>query len=229
MVHTELQVRPQTSSMPHARRAAPHSALCGRRARAELWCSLPSTERRLTTALSFGCAPSPDGRDAQLEALGKDQQRIESMRARNEARRERFLNARQRAIGIDTDSLDQQVLFLAQFCRSPRPAARPFPVPSMHTRIRLARHALPIIVRCLPPTSRSRPFRVGVGRRCATVVLSSRLGCASSDAPTLPRVGALSASSDEARMGVGFPPRLCRAGSRVVGPRSLIPPPRPSQ
>lgn len=47
--------------------------------------------------------------ELQLEALGKDQQRIESMRARNEARRERFLNARQRAIGIDTDSLDQQV------------------------------------------------------------------------------------------------------------------------
>ena len=35
----------------------------------------------------------------QMEALGKDQARINAMRARNEARRERFLNARQRAIG----------------------------------------------------------------------------------------------------------------------------------
>ena len=34
-----------------------------------------------------------------MEALGKDQARINAMRARNEARRERFLNARQRAIG----------------------------------------------------------------------------------------------------------------------------------
>ena len=43
-----------------------------------------------------------------MEALGKDQARIDAMRARNEARRERFLNARQRAIGVDVDSLDAQ-------------------------------------------------------------------------------------------------------------------------
>ena len=43
-----------------------------------------------------------------MEALGKDQARINAMRARNEARRERFLNARQRAIGVDVDALDAQ-------------------------------------------------------------------------------------------------------------------------
>jgi len=46
--------------------------------------------------------------ELQVEALGRDQARVEAMRARNEERRERFLNARQRSIGIDVDSLDQQ-------------------------------------------------------------------------------------------------------------------------
>jgi len=41
--------------------------------------------------------------------MDREQRRIEAIRARNEARRERCLNARMRTIGVDVDALNQQV------------------------------------------------------------------------------------------------------------------------
>lgn len=42
-------------------------------------------------------------------SLEKDMERVEGMRARNVARTNRFLNARLRTIGLDTDALDEQM------------------------------------------------------------------------------------------------------------------------
>lgn len=42
-------------------------------------------------------------------SLDRDKERIDAARARNVARANRFLNARQRTIGLDIDVLDQQM------------------------------------------------------------------------------------------------------------------------
>lgn len=42
-------------------------------------------------------------------SMERDMERVEGMRARNVARTSRFLDARLRTIGIDTEGLDEQV------------------------------------------------------------------------------------------------------------------------
>jgi hypothetical protein len=41
--------------------------------------------------------------------MDRDDERMRATRARAESRRDRFLNARQRTIGVDVDALDAQV------------------------------------------------------------------------------------------------------------------------
>jgi len=41
--------------------------------------------------------------------MDREDERLRATRARAEARRDRFLNARQRTIGVDVDALDAQV------------------------------------------------------------------------------------------------------------------------
>ena len=47
--------------------------------------------------------------NAQEEALDKESKRIECKRQANAARTERFLDARQRTLGLDLQALDAQV------------------------------------------------------------------------------------------------------------------------
>jgi RIB43A len=50
----------------------------------------------------------------QEQALAKEAARIKARRERDEIRRERFLNARTRIMGIDAEALDKQVAEMRQ-------------------------------------------------------------------------------------------------------------------
>lgn len=45
----------------------------------------------------------------QVQAMEKDAARIEGIQARNQVRLQRFLNARQRTIGLDVQALNDQI------------------------------------------------------------------------------------------------------------------------
>lgn len=45
----------------------------------------------------------------QVKAMEKDAARIQGIQARNQVRLQRFLNARQRTIGLDVETLNNQI------------------------------------------------------------------------------------------------------------------------
>ena len=60
--------------------------------------------------MSTSEAPATDIDElSAAQSVDRDSQRLQSLRERNSSRRDRFINARVRSIGVDVKSLEEQI------------------------------------------------------------------------------------------------------------------------